>query len=412
MHVLFVLETWGLIGGAERHASQVVPLLHARGHMVSVLCAQDLLPGVEGVEWVHVLPELARERLDVASRARLVGMLREIDPHVVFWTSSHNLEVFEYVVERFPVVRYVHDHALFCPSLNKYRQDGEICREPLGTVCLRTYWMEGGCSCYHRDGHAHPLADSWKQLAGTLRALELARRSAYVLTSSHYMLGELLQAGFHAERTSVLHYFTLSNTPAQPPAELDEATQAFLAASDDPLIFTSARLILPDKGIDFLLSALSRVRHPFRAVVGGTGPWQRWLEVKRAEEGLAERVLFPGWLSAGRMESLYRRAALVPFPSVWAEPFGLVGIEAMAHGLPVVAFWVGGVPEWCLPEENGFLLQRKDYQGMAAAIDRLLEDPELARRMGRRGSEILAERFPPSRHLEILEWILGKAAYE
>ncbi len=411
MHVLFVLETWGLIGGVERHASQVIPLLHARGHRVSVLCAENRRWDVEGTEWVHVFPELREERLDAGARARFAGLLREIDPDVVFWSSAHNLDVLEQIQRRHPLVRYVHDHSVFCPSKNKYRQDGEICGEPLGAVCLRTYWLEGGCTCFRRNGHERPFLDSWRQVAGTLEALEHARRATHVLTSSHYMLEELIKAGFHASRTSVLHYFTLSNTPAVPPEPLDERTEDFLAASEAPLVFTSARLILPDKGLDFLLSALSRVRQPFRAVIAGSGPWEGWLKVKRSEEGLDERVLFPGWLSPGRIETLYRRAALVPFPSVWAEPFGLVGIEAMAHGLPVVAFWVGGVPEWCLDGENGFLLQRKDFAGMAAAIDRLLADRELAQRMGRRGREILAERFPAARHVETLVWILGRAAY-
>ena len=65
--------------------------------------------------------------------------------------------------------------------------------------------------------------------------------------------------------------------------------------------------------------------------LAGTGPAEAWLREKAAAEGLGERVVFTGWLGADALEALYALASVVVFPSMWNEPFGLVGLEAMAH---------------------------------------------------------------------------------
>jgi glycosyltransferase involved in cell wall biosynthesis len=409
VRVLFVIDTWGLIGGTERHAAVVVPALLERGHRVDVLCRADLAPGFAQVD-VRAMPELSGPSLPRAARRELARTLRERAPDVVFHSALRNVDAAEVLVDSAPVVRYVHDHTLFCPGLNKYREDGETCREPLGWPCMRSYWLGSGCTCFKPAGHAHRLLDPLRELHRKWRELDIARRSAHVLTNSRYMQDELLQVGFAPERTSVLYYFTLSNTPYQPRGPLPPRTADFLASTSGPLLFTPARLTLPDKGVDYLLTALARVRAPFRAVIAGAGPAEAWLREKARAEGLEERVHFSGWTDAGGIETLYSRADVVVCPSVWDEPFGLVGLEAMAHAKPVVAFRVGGIPEWISDGETGLSVPRKDTAAMAAAIERLLADPDEALRLGAEGRRRAAERFGRERHVERLEAVLSAGA--
>ena len=143
-----------------------------------------------------------------------------------------------------------------------------------------------------------------------------------------------------------------------------------------------------------------------------TGPAEEWLRRKAREDGLAERVHFSGWLDPGAVETLYERAAVVVCPSVWDEPFGLVGLESMAHGKPVVAFRVGGIPDWLADGETALLVARKDTDAMARAIDRLLGDRDLAQRYGERGREVLGERFTIEAHVDGLEDAFRVAAQE
>jgi len=409
VHILFVLDTWGLIGGTERYAAVVVPALLERGHRVTVLCRESRASDLDEVEVIE-LPGLEGERMPRWLSAELVRRVRGATPDVIYLSALHNLDAHERLVELAPLVRYVHDHTLFCPGLNKYREDGENCREAMGVECLRRYWTTEGCVCLKREPHASFLLTPIRALRRKWRELEIVQRSTRVLTNSHYMRSELLKVGFPPDTTSVLPLFTLSNTDAQPRGELDLATREFLDASDAPLLFTPARLTLPDKGVDFLTSALAAVKSPFRAVVAGTGPAEEWLRAKAVEDGVGERMHFAGWAEPGAIETLYARAEVVVCPSVWDEPFGLVGIESMAHGKPVVAFEVGGIPDWLEDGETGLLVRRKDTEAMAAAIDRLLGDPELRTRLGERGRTRVAERFPREAHVEGLEAILRAAA--
>ena len=409
LHVLFVLDTWGLIGGTERHAAVVVPALIARGHRVTVLTRSDQGADFASVE-VLERPALAGQGLSSGARAELRSLLRSVRPDVVFHSALRNVDAAAALVEAAPVVRYVHDHTLFCPGLNKYREDGERCHAPMGRVCLERYFLHGGCVCFKRRGFEHGWRDALRVLRDKYLELDVALRSHTVLTNSHYMRGELLRVGFPPDRTSVLYYFTRSNSPEQPQGPLAPATDEFLASSRAPLLFTPARLTLPDKGVDFLLTALSAVDRPFRAVIAGSGPAEEWLRSKARDDGIADRVHFTGWLGSPGIERLYALADVVVCPSVWDEPFGLVGIEAMAHGKPVVACRVGGIPEWCAEGETGLLLEPKRPLEMALAIRRLLDEPELANRMGAQGRALVAERFPREQHVAGLEAALASAA--
>ena len=409
MHVLFVLNTWGLVGGTERHAAVVIPELIQRGFRVTVLCSQtsgDLPAQAPVIEF----QPLVNFRSHASQVAEVMARVAEIEPDVVFVSALLNVDVLEALVGRYPLVRYVHDHVVFCPSHNKYLDRGDLCTDPMGLVCLRRYWLEGGCVCFKKSRHAHPIRQSIKELRDKRREVRLTRAATRVLTNSNYMRAELLQVGFDPERTSVLHYFTRSNTADQPLGPLSEATEAFASIGNAPLLFTSARLTLPDKGVDFLLTTMTQLTQDFRLVIAGSGIAEDWLRQKAVDEGLADRVHFCGWLDKGAVETLYSRADVVVCPSVWNEPFGLVGIEAMAHAKPVVAFDVGGISDWLSHEETGFLVPRKDTRAMAAAIDRLLGDPALRARMGRSGKALVAERFERQRHVAGLERCLREAA--
>jgi len=308
-----------------------------------------------------------------------------------------------------PTVRFVQDHTLFCPALNKLHADGSPCRTAVGAACLEHYFLRAGCTGWSRSLHPRPLLDGVAGVAKTLGDLTLAGRCQRLLVASSYMRRELLDAGLPTDLVQVLPYFTRSNTPDLPGTPPPEATVRFLARGGAPLVFTPARLALPDKGLDRLLEALALVAAPWRAVIAGSGPAESELHGLVETLGLTGRVHFAGWLEPGAIESLYAQADAVAFPSVWDEPFGLVGLEAMAHARPVVAFDVGGVGDWLRDAESGLLVPRGDVAGLARALARVLADPEQARAMGSAGRARLAREFTPEQHVRGLERVLAEA---
>jgi len=408
VRVLFVLDTWALVGGTERHAAAVVPGLEERGHALEVLCRAGGGEGLPAVRYTS-FPALAGGSLTREARAELAALVKQLAPDVVFVSALRNLDALALLADAAPLVRYVHDHTPFCPGLNKFYETGGTCRHALGFACLKRYWLDGGCTSFKPAMHASPL-DPLRELRRKQKEVRVTSRAARILTNSHYMREQLVLAGLDPQRTAVLHYFTASNTPAQPRGPLPPALERRLSSSGAPLLFTPARLTLPDKGIDFLLTALSQVARPFQAVVCGDGPARAYLEQKAVSDGVADRTVFTGWLGAEAIETLYARADVVICPSVWDEPFGLVGIEAMAHAKPVVAFDVGGIPDWLSHGSTGLLVPRKDTQAMARAVESLLDDPARRRALGERGREVVAERFRREAHLDGLEQALRAAA--
>jgi glycosyltransferase involved in cell wall biosynthesis len=97
-------------------------------------------------------------------------------------------------------------------------------------------------------------------------------------------------------------------------------------------------------------------------------------------------------------------------PSVWPEPMGLAGIEAMRFGLPVVAFDAGGISDWLTDGENGFLVPWMDTHLFARRIDELLADKQMARAMGRRGLERADRDFDFHRYIDGLTDLFERVA--
>ena len=411
MKVLLGIDTWGLVGGTERYASVVVPELEARGHEVSVLCREVTSPGSmqESSRAVIEEPALGQPKLSRTAARELAQRASELQPDVIYLQALRSVDALDALIGVAPLVRFVHDHTLFCPGLNKYHENGELCTSPMGAACLDYYYVKGGCICFKQVQHQNRIKEPLQVLRDRMREVESTAKASQVLTNSEYMRDELLRVGFSPENTSVLYPFTLSATEATPTGALPESTQSFLDSSDAPLLLTPARLTLPDKGVDYLLTVLTMLKGEYRAVIAGSGPVEDYLRQKAIDDGLADRVHFTGWLDSGAMESLYAKADVVVCPSVWNEPFGLVGIEAYSHSKPVVAFRVGGIPEWLEDGRTGYLVDRLDTWAMACALEKLITDPAHARELGAAGRELRDRKFDSEHHMDSLEALLRAA---
>jgi glycosyltransferase involved in cell wall biosynthesis len=96
-------------------------------------------------------------------------------------------------------------------------------------------------------------------------------------------------------------------------------------------------------------------------------------------------------------------------PSRWPEPFGMVGIEAMARGRPVVGFSVGGIPDWLEHEVTGLLAPEADTKAMAQHLSQLLAEPDLTAMLGAQAATRVRERYQPDTCLDQLTAVLQEA---
>ena len=168
------------------------------------------------------------------------------------------------------------------------------------------------------------------------------------------------------------------------------------------------------KGADYLIRAIpqaaSKIGRPLMLTIAGDGPERLKLQNLAARAGI--KAEFAGWLQTEQKVALIRHADLLAVPSLWPEPFGLVGIEAGCLALPAVSYAVGGIPEWLKPGLSGEVAPGNPptVEGLADAIVRALADPEHYARLCR-GAWETARSFTLAAHLAKLEPILSAAQH-
>jgi glycosyltransferase involved in cell wall biosynthesis len=235
------------------------------------------------------------------------------------------------------------------------------------------------------------------------RQLAMLRKTIQVQVASSGMHAEYLRHGFAEAKVKLNPYPATCVADTTPPSQRPiSGTVAFVGR------LTSV------KGGDYLIRALDSVRRngkvpvPLRLEVAGAGP-----DLPRLRE-LANKLAVPaqfyGWLGAGEVENVMRQADLLAVPSLWPEPFGLVGLEAGCMGVPSVGYAHGGITDWLVDGKSGALAPSPPtVAGLADAIVRALADPQ-RHHVLRVGAWEIAKRFSVKRHLAILAHHLRFAA--
>ena len=130
------------------------------------------------------------------------------------------------------------------------------------------------------------------------------------------------------------------------------------------------------KGFDVLIRAcrmLSRKRKDFRVCVSGS---------ERPGFSYPSFVEFLGWVSESDLPITYGTSDVVVIPSIWPEPFGLSGLEAMSCAVPVLASRTGGIVDFIEHEEDGLLVEPGDHIGLCEQLDYILDDEDERHRLG------------------------------
>lgn len=228
--------------------------------------------------------------------------------------------------------------------------------------------------------------------ASTVFTSRLAARTVAVSDDlRRYLIGR-----FRARADRVV---TIPNAIHLPPAA-DVPDAAALAARDD-VVLAIGRLV-PEKDFPTLLKAVASARRAPRLIVLGEGPERAALEAEAAALGIAGRTSFRGYLNAPW--PVFAEAKMLALSSR-TEAFGNVLVEALGHGLPVVATRCGGPEEVLRGGRDGALVAVGDAAGLAAAIDAALADPgDPAVHRAR------AEAFSLDRALDRFEALIAEAA--
>ena len=334
-------------GGGGRAARDLCEKLVGRGHDVLVLTSHlEGLPKEETVQGVHI------KRISVMHREAFAATLRDMGGYIAsgLWTGMRILPDWK------PDVMQIHFAVPTGPAgwiLSRIYQVPYVLTAHLGDV-------PGGVP--EKTGRwfrwvypfTHPI---WKGAAQVVAVSEYTRH----LALKHYPVDiQVLPNG----------------------VDIKELNPGQIKVGDPPQIVFPARFVTQKNPLQVIRVLAGLQDLPWKCVMLGDGPLRPQIEAEICEHGLDERFELAGWVAPEQVLAYYARSDILFMPSL-AEGFPLTGVQALAMGLAIVASRVGGFVDMVHDDENGYLYEPYDTQGMQSGLRNMLSNKEklLAMRM-------------------------------
>jgi glycosyltransferase involved in cell wall biosynthesis len=164
--------------------------------------------------------------------------------------------------------------------------------------------------------------------------------------------------------------------------------------SHEKLVLAVGRLV-PQKGIEYLIQAVPSVAWRFpeaKFIIVGEGWYRDHLQYQAGTTGQARRIKFTGFIPDHELIALTKSADVLVVPSIY-EPFGIVALEGMAAGAPVVASQVGGLAEIIEHDKTGVLVYPGNPDSIAWGINHVLSNPDHARWIAQNAKRTVPKAF-------------------
>lgn len=210
------------------------------------------------------------------------------------------------------------------------------------------------------------------------------RRADYALAGTDDA-ADVLRAKGYRGRLAVIPQFGADSSLFQPPA----------SRPTRPFTIGYVGRLVPQKGIDILLQAATRLQGDWRLRLVGGGPARHDMESRVESLGISDRVTFLGQLPSCALPAEYHRMDALVLPSLtganWKEQFGRVLVEAMASAAPVIGSDSGAIPS--VIGDAGLIVPEGDVDRLAQAMQRLMNQPQLRETLARRGRKRFLAHF-------------------
>jgi len=386
-------------GGVETYLSQLLAGLQRQGHEIAFWHVDQMTPDHPQIS---IPPRTQVWSVEELGERAALNALTRWRPDVIYAHGLRSPDLERKTQKIAPAVFFAHNYYGACITGAKtfHRPGVKPCERTFGWQCFLHYYPR-------RCGGLNPITMVKEQQRQADRLALLTDYRAIVVASEH-MADEYRKYGL----SSRVNLVGLPISPA-------EAAQPFPRTQFPNhawrLLFLGRMETL--KGGDVFLEALPQAQaelgKSLRVTFAGDGPkreaWQqRAAQLSADHPGL--KFNFPGWVTAQQRGELFQNCDLIVVPSLWPEPFGLVGLEAGQYSVPAVAFAVGGVVSWLHDGVNGKLADSEppSETSLARAIVDCLKD-ESSRQHLMAGAVEQASRFSLSQHFEKLLPVLEDA---
>ncbi len=244
--------------------------------------------------------------------------------------------------------------------------------------CVRTLhdYSSIACPMYFTEGEKHGECQSVlsKNCIGKCLDEDIAARySEYIESLNHY---DCITYFSDDTERRINSYKKLNVKKYKMPPLIAPIPVA--RPSDNTIVF--AGRVIPQKGVHVLIEALARMdcKDWFAYIIGTVQPlYLRQLSKLIRKFGLVDKITFLDHVSQKDLFQVYEKAKVMAFPSISHETFGMSGAEAVAAGIPVVAFQIDGIGEWLQDGINGRIVKQGDIGAYAAALNEILTDDNI-----------------------------------
>lgn len=263
-----------------------------------------------------------------------------------------------------PVILHAQDYKLTCPTAQHLRK-GKICEKCLNG--REFYAAIHNCRGSVPMSVAYAMRNTWARWSGSVK-----RGVSIYACPTKFVADLLIRGGLPQERVRVIYNYC--DLPESAPRSGPGEYVGYLGR------------ISPEKGIDVLIDAARRTGIPTR-IAGDPSP------MPELQENLPANVEFVGKLSREGVATFLEGVRVLVVPSVWYEAFGLVCVEALSRGIPVIASDIGGLPEVVHHGKTGLLTPPGNATSLAESLQTMWDDPSYAQRLGAQGRQVVRERF-------------------
>lgn len=371
MRIAHFIDNLEWSGGIETYVLNLIPELSKKGVKQSVIYNQRK-DNVDIDEYCKLYKNKSLNVKEVLkSQADIIHI------HNIFDRKKINK-----IKKDFEVIFTTHNYKLICPATNFYlKNTKEICNISCSWKCFFT-------SLRHRCMPLRPphIFNSYNFSKWAMRNED---NISHIICPSKYAKKRHVEAGFDKSSMSVLPYFCSLPTVSNPSIP-ESKTVTFMGR------------IRSYKGWEEFVKIVSMLPEEIRGrMIGDFDKTKREKVEEVAHElGVSDRLVLENWVDRSGIRDVFDETSVFVFPSIWPETLGIVGIEALASGVPVVGFDVGGVEEWLIDQKTGFMAEAKDCKTAAGHIENIIYDEGALRQMGKNGIDLVKSKFSLEKHIE------------
>lgn len=379
MRIMHIHEKAGFFGGVEQILHDTAVGLAARGWQQALLHADAAAD-----------PEFLAPFSATGSK---ISLLEQFKPDAVLIHKPQDQQSLPMISQQWPTLSMVHDHDLVCMRRHKYfPMGGRSCNLPAGRACYTNL-------CFvNRNPNAAGPPLQLRSVATQKLRIRQQRHIKTFIVGSQWMRNSLAINGIDERKVHVV----------PPIPECLSSATANPASGEPEILFVGQ--VVRGKGVDLLLQALAITPGNWHASIVGDGNHLAHCRKLAQKLNIDGKVTFTGRVCHGKLDSYYHRSLFTVVPSRWPEPFGMVGIEAMSRGRPVVGFAAGGISDWLQHQENGLLVPEANIAQLAHAMMSLLQNPSLAATLGANAARMVALHYRHDHYLDQMSTLLEAAA--